>query len=264
MCCSMTQGDVGHLVDAHDPQQAGDHGVHVAKAHEFTLSLKVARILKSVPAQTKSIRRRRRQSTWTSRRSAAKAAKRFRVSFAAPQSSRSNTNDVRSACCASHGSLRDFPRRDDAPLPGRWRLLEGHRVIDCDVLEARLVASVLQQFEQHQPGVACLRLPVRTDCDRTSASAWTLTSITLSLSAASPATQSAIRRIPSHPPPRTLATSMRTRRYRARSWRAGRTVALRAESWPFRFTNGSSVPAALLAAPDRSCHGGGERSKQVA
>src|SRR5690606_17524117 len=40
VCCSMTQGDVGHLVDAHDPQQAGDHGVHVAKAHEFTLSLK--------------------------------------------------------------------------------------------------------------------------------------------------------------------------------------------------------------------------------
>ena len=39
MCCSMTQGDVGHLVDAHDPQQAGDHGVHVAKADEFTLSL---------------------------------------------------------------------------------------------------------------------------------------------------------------------------------------------------------------------------------
>ncbi len=39
VCCSMTQGDVGHLVDAHDPQQPGNHGVHVAKADEFTLSL---------------------------------------------------------------------------------------------------------------------------------------------------------------------------------------------------------------------------------
>ncbi len=46
-----------------------------------------------------------------------------------------------------------------ATFPGRRRLLEGHRILDRDILETCLVAGVLQQFEQHQPGVARPRRP---------------------------------------------------------------------------------------------------------
>ena len=171
----------------------------------------------------------------TSRRSTANPAKRRGV-VAAPQA-RPRTRTVR------------ISRRRPSPLrglwvrrptfPGRRRLLEGHRVIHRDILETRLVAGVLQQFEQHQPGVARLRLSRALRAATDVGERRTLTSLTCR--SAQPRSRPRQTAQPASST-RTLATSMRTLRCGARCGRAGRTGARRCRELPLRLTSGARCP----------------------